>query len=290
MTAVDTARLVALGAIWGASFAFVRASVEAFGPIVLIELRLSLAAALLAVVAVWTRRTLKRANWRHHALVGTLNSAVPFLLFAHAALVLPASLLSLFNALAPLMGALVARVWLKTALAPHTLLGLALGFAGVAALGYEGATTASLDHGLAATLLALGAALLAPFLYGIAATYIKWRAANVTPFENAHGAMWAAALVVLPLAILSPHAFAPAPGDWAAAAALGFVCTGAAYLLNFRLIADLGPTRALTVTYLIPLFGTLWGTAFLGETLGLGFALGAPLVLAGTWLAQSAKA
>jgi drug/metabolite transporter (DMT)-like permease len=100
--------------------------------------------------------------------------------------------------------------------------------------------------------------------------------------------MWAAALAVLPLAILSPGPSAPTPGDWAAVAALGFICTGAAYLLNFRLIADLGPTRALTVTYLIPLFGTIWGVMFLDERLGLGFAIGAPLVVAGTWLAQHA--
>lgn len=277
---MDTAsllRLVALGAIWGASFIFMRIGVPVFGPSLLIELRLIIAAVLLSAVAVVLRRTVTGVrHWRHFALIGFFNTALPFLLFAYAAQTLPASLLAILNSTAPLFGALIAAVWLRTAITPSVALGLLCGMSGVAVLvgGELGLTQGPVW-------LAIAAGLCAPACYGLASTYTKVSQADVTPFNNAHGSMWTATLFVVPLALLYPAPATPHTGDWLAVATLGAVCTGGAYLLYFRLIRDVGPTRALSVTFLIPVFGVLWGALFLHEPVGWNTLLGGVMVLAG---------
>ena len=114
---------------------------------------------------------------------------------------------------------------------------------------------------------AIAAALGAACCYAIASTYAK-SVAQVEPFANAHGSMWAATLLVFPLLPFAPVAGMPDIGIAGAVMALGIVCSGIAYLLYFRLVNDLGPAPALTVTFLIPVFGVLWGHLFLDETIG----------------------
>jgi drug/metabolite transporter (DMT)-like permease len=114
-------------------------------------------------------------------------------------------------------------------------------------------------------------------------TYAK-AARQGDAFNNAHGSMWAATLLVLPAVPFFPAGGAATPGVLGAALALGIVCSGVAYLLYFRLIADLGPASALTVTFLIPVFGVLWGWLFLGEHVGLPTVAGSLIVIVGTAL------
>jgi drug/metabolite transporter (DMT)-like permease len=283
--AASALRLLTLGALWGGSFALVAMAVPHLGPVTLIVSRLGLAALFLAAVAVALRRRLDvRRDAAHFLLVGTLNSALPFLLFAYAALTLPASLLALFNALAPAFTAALAALWLRTPIARSVGLGLALGFAGVALLSVEAVLESQVVGGAPRIAAALAAALAAPFLYGVVGVYLKARAIRTDPFDNALGAMIAASLVAAPLVFLAPPTAMPPPAVWLAAGALGVLCTGAAYLLNFRLIADIGPTRAMTVTYLIPLFGALWAVLLLDERVRPGLLVGGPLILAGTAL------
>lgn len=285
MSLASGVRLLLLGAIWGASFLFQKVAVPAFGPAALIEVRLALAALFLGAVAVATGRALDwGTNGRHHVVIGGINSALPFLLFAYAAQTLPASLLALFNSLAPIFGAVIAAVWLKTPVTRTTAMGLACGVAGVGVLTFDHLIQSRAAAPLAATVGALGAAVLAPVCYGAAATYIKWASAKIDPFANAHGAMWAAAAIALPLAIVSPPSAIPDAPAVAAVVVLGLVCTGAAYLLQFRLFADLGPAGGLTVAFLIPVFGVLWGALFLGEPVGWTLVCGGALILAGTAL------
>jgi drug/metabolite transporter (DMT)-like permease len=277
--------LVLLGAIWGSSFLFMRIAVPYFGPPTLIGIRLGLAALLLAAVAAATARPLPwRTQWRHYVAIGTVNSAAPFLLFAYAATTLPASVLSLFNSLAPICGAIIAAIWLKTPIAKRTAAGLACGVLGVIVLTSEHLMAARLSGEGSRLGLSFTAALGAPILYGIAATYIKRYAVQSDPFGNAHGSMWAATLIAFPFAVGAAPAAMPTPTASAAAAVLGLLCTGAAYILQFRLIADLGPTRALTVAFLIPVFGVLWGALFLGEPITAMLVLGGALIVAGMYL------
>jgi drug/metabolite transporter (DMT)-like permease len=135
MTPASLARMLALAAIWGASFLFMRVAVPVLGAELLVLLRTLLAALFLAAVALAWRRPLRwRTHARHYLTLGLLNSALPFVLWAHAAGALPATLLSVLNATAPIWGAVVGAAWARRWPAAPVLGGLALGLAGVAVL------------------------------------------------------------------------------------------------------------------------------------------------------------
>jgi drug/metabolite transporter (DMT)-like permease len=289
MDAASGARLVLLGAIWGASFLFLRMAVPEFGAPALIEVRLLLAALLLAGVAAFSKRPLNwSANWRHYAIVGIMNTGAPFLLFAYAAGTLPASLLSVFNSLAGIFGAGIAAVWVKAPVTRSAALGLASGLLGVVVLAGDHFSAAAITEAPLDVALALGAATLAPFLYGLAGVYIKKSAATADSFSTAHGSLWTSALFAAPFLVLFPPAAAPGALSWSAALALGVICTGVAYMLYFRLIADLGAMRAMTVGFLIPVFGVVWGVVFLSEPITPALVGGGALIVLGTALATGA--
>ena len=286
MSYLNLTRLILLGAIWGASFLFMRIAVPSFGPPVLIELRLLMAALLLAVVASVTGRRLDWGrHWRHYSIIGAANSAIPFLLFAYAAKTLPASLLSLFNSLAPIFGAIVAALWFRTSVSRSAAIGLGSGVLGVAVLTSDHLMHATVAGNRVVVALSFGAATLAPVCYAVAGAYIKWKASDSDAFSNAHGSMWASSALALPLALMFMPSAPPSGIDWFAAAALGVICTGVAYLLYFKLIAELGPMRTLSVSFLIPVFGVLWGAVLLDEPVGWTLLVGGALILLGTALA-----
>ena len=279
MTAASLVRLLLLSAIWGGSFLLIRIGAPALGPVPLMEARVLLAAIFLAAVALLLRRPLAwRAHWRHYLFVGFFNSALPFLLFGYAALTLSAAMLSILNATSPLWGALIAATWQHAPLGRRTLAGLALGVVGVCLL--VGFDRVALQPGAG---IAIAASLAAALCYAVASNYAK-TARTVDPFANAHGSMWAASLLIAPALLAFPPAAAPAAGIVALVAALGVVCTGVAYLLYFRLIEDIGAAPALTVTFLIPLFGTFFGWLILDEAVGWHTLAGGAIVIAGTAL------
>ncbi|MGH8852754.1 MAG: DMT family transporter [Telluria sp.] len=284
MSTVNMLRLVVLAAIWGGSFLFMRIAAPVLGPALLIEYRVLFAALFLAAVAGFMRWRGKgvpldlRRNWKHYLILGFLNSALPFLLFAFAARTLSASVLSVLNATAPMFGALVGAVWARQAVSGRAALGLLLGTVGVALL-------VGFDHvsERPGAFVAIGAALVAAFCYSLASQYAK-SAKAVAPFANAHGSMWAATLCVIPALPLFPAPGTPTLGIMAAVLALGVACSGIAYILYFKLIEEVGTTSALTVTFLNPMFGILWGALFLHEVIGWHTLLGSAIVLAGTAL------
>jgi drug/metabolite transporter (DMT)-like permease len=279
MNTANLIRLFVLAAVWGFSFLFMRIAAPVLGPAVLIEYRLAFAAVFLLLVALVLRKKLHvRAHWRHYLMLGFFNSALPFFLFAFAARTLSASVLAVLNATAPMWGALLGAIWTRTGIKLSTAIGLALGTVGVALL-------VGFDHVAArpGAGLAIAAALMAAFCYGIASLYAK-TARSVEPFANAHGSMWAAAILIVPLLPFFPAPGTPTVGIMGAALALGVVCSGLAYILYFKLIEEVGATSALTVTFLAPLFGILWGALFLGEVVGWYTVVGSAIVLLGTAL------
>jgi drug/metabolite transporter (DMT)-like permease len=279
MNTTNLLRLISLAAIWGGSFLFMRIAAPVLGPAVLIEFRVLLAALFLAAVGLFLRKRLDlRANWRHYFILGFFNSALPFLLFAFAARTLSASVLSVLNATAPMWGALIGAAWMRQAVPGRTVIGLVLGTAGVALL-------VGFDHVASrpGAGIAVAAALFAAFSYGVASLYA--RSANmVEAFANAHGTMWTSALMVLPALPFFPMTGSPTIGIAGAVLALGVLCSGIAYILYFRLIEEVGTTSALTVTFLNPVFGILWGALFLGETVGWYTVAGSAITLVGTAL------
>lgn len=272
-------RLVLLAAIWGSSFVFMRKAAPVLGPALLIEYRVGFAALFLCVVGLVLGKRLDLAqNWKHYLILGFFNSALPFLLFAYAALSLTASVLSVINATAPMFAALIAALWSRQAISSKKGFGLLLGTAGVALLvGFDSVASKP------GAPLAIGAALLAAFSYSVASTYSK-AARSVEPFANAHGSMWGATVLVLPTLAFFPSPGVATPDVLGAALALGIMCTGIAYILYFKLIDDVGTTSALTVTFLNPLFGILWGALFLHEVVGWHTIAGAAIVITGTAL------
>lgn len=279
MTAVSFFRLLCLAAIWGGSFLFMRVAANTFGPAYLIEFRVTFAAVALLLIAVYLKKKLTlTAHTKHFFIIGLFNSAVPFLLFAYAAQTLNASTLAILNSTAPIWGALVGFVWYRSPLTAKSVLGMLIGIGGVAVL--VGLDTSTIGE---EAMLPIAASLMASFSYGIATNYTK-NAPQVPTFDNAHGSMWAAVIWVLPLLPFLPMRAEPSHFEWSSVVTLGVVCTGFAYLLYFRLVSDIGPASALTVTFLVPVFGILWGYLVLDEPVGSNTIIGTILVLSGTML------
>jgi len=279
MPLASVLRLILLAAIWGGSFLFMRLTASQLGPAFLIEGRVIAAALCLFLIGLYLRKKLLfMAHIKHFFIIGAFNTALPFLLFAYAALTLHASTLAILNATAPLFGAVIAAIWQRDKLKVKTMLGLLLGVLGVLVLVGKEALSLG-DQGFLAVIACLGAA----SMYGFSANYTKVAPA-VTPFGNAHGSMWAAVIVVIPFLFFLPIQAPVTLPISLSVLTLGVVCTGLAYLLYFRLVKDDGPASALSVTFLVPLFGILWGGLFLDEIIGLNTLLGALLVISGTIL------
>jgi drug/metabolite transporter (DMT)-like permease len=278
MRPADTARLVALAAIWGASFLFTRIIAPALGPVLTAEARTLIAGIALAMYFGFTGYNPEWRRWgRQYVIVGILTSGLPFLLWAYAALTLTAGLMSVLNATSPMWGAVCSALLLRERLNGRRILGLAVGMIGVALVTRPEAGTVV---PYAAMLAALGAA----FCYGLAGAYMKRWASGVPSRGMAVGTQLVAGILLIPFIALAPPAGAPPVHIVAACLFLGLVCGAVAYLLYFRLVADIGATGALTVTYLIPVFGVLWGALFLGEALTLPMLAGGVLVIFGTVL------
>jgi drug/metabolite transporter (DMT)-like permease len=277
----DLTDLVLLAALWGASFLFTRMAAPAFGAFALAEIRVAVAATMLVpLLALRGGLADLRGRPGHFALLGAVNTALPFTLFAWAALSITAGLASILNATAPLFAALVAWIWLRDRLTALQWTGMMIGFGGVLWLAMSKASFSAGGSGWA-IVAALGATL----SYGISASVAKRFFGGVRPLAVAAGSQTAATLWLLPFALTAWPAMAPAPRDWAAAIALGVLCTGFAYILYFRLIARVGPAMAMTVTFLIPAFAMLWGGLFLGEQVTPAMLVGCAVILGGTALA-----
>lgn len=285
MTPKQLTALVLLAALWGGSFLFMRVAAPALGPVMLIEARVLLAGLVLLGWAALTRGVPRPgAGLGPYLALGAVNAAVPFVLIAAATLVLPASLAATLNATTPLFGALVAAAWLAEPLGARKAGALLLGLAGVALLMGLGPVPLTV-----ATLLGAGASLLAAAFYGVGAVYTRRRFPQASPLALATYSNLAAALVLLPAVPFTLPAALPGATVLAAVAALAVASTAIAYLLYFYLITNVGPVRAVTVTYLVPVFGILWGWAFLHEPIGGGMLAGFALVVVSIALSTQAN-
>jgi drug/metabolite transporter (DMT)-like permease len=280
MRPADLLRLILLAAIWGGSFLFVRMAVGAIGPLWLTELRVGIAAIAMLIYAQAAGFELSpRRNWRPYLVLGVLNTALPWALYAWSGKHISASYMAILNAAAPWFAAVCGAIWLGEKLSWRKVLGLALGMFGVALLVGFGPIAVS-----AQVLLAVLACIAATACYALAGVYVKMRAGKFAPRALTVGSLVAASLVVMPFLPAPPPAAAFTWPVTVAVLGISLLCSAAAYLIYFRLIADIGPTRTFTVTFLIPVFGTLWGALFLHEPVGLSTLAGGAVIVVATAL------
>ena len=281
MTPRDLLDLTLLAALWGGSFLFMRYAVPDFGVVPLIWLRVALASVCLLPLLLLKRQFgALRQQAGALTVMSLFNSGLPFLLIAWATLSITAGLASIMNAMTPVFTALIGALWLGDRLDGRRSLGLLLGLAGVALLAADKA-----DFRPGGSGWAIVAMLLATACYGFAANHTRRYLQGVPALVNATGTQLVSALVLLPPALWSWPERMPGLGPWLAALVLGVACSALAYLLFFRLIARVGASRAVTVTFLVPVFGTLWGALFLGEPVTASMLAGGAVVLLGTGLA-----
>ncbi len=279
MKASDLIELVSLAALWGGSFLFMRMGAPEFGPLALVELRTGIAALfLLPIVIIAGKMAFVRANAIRLVIVGAIGTALPFCLLSYATLFVSAGFASIINSTATIFTAIIAWIWVRERLNKAGIAGIALGFIGVFVLVFDRQGDSGLP--LIPVLAGMGATL----CYGIGANYSKQKLAHVPPLAIALGSQAGAALVLLPLSVLFWPEVNPGADAWMAVTALAVLCTGIAYILYFRLIAHVGVNRAMSVTYLIPFFGVVWGMLFLHEVLTLHMLSGGLLILLGVGL------
>jgi drug/metabolite transporter (DMT)-like permease len=266
--------LILLGMIWGSSFLFQRIIVPVVGSGVTAAGRLVLAALVLAAILAVTRRSLDwRRRWRDYFLVGLIGAGLPFVFFAFAAHYLPAGYSAVLNATVPLFTVLIG--WASgTRPSASKLAGVFVGVLGVVTLARFGEV--QLDW---MTVAAFVGTLAASVLYAFNARMVKERFAGADPLVVATGSMIGASLPLLPWGVYSIPAQMPSVGVLLALLALGVVCTGVAYALFYRLIQEAGSERAVTVTFLVPIFAQVWGALFIGEPITWASAAGCLLVL-----------
>lgn len=274
MKARHFAQLLLLSALWGASFMFIRIASPVMGPGVLALLRIGLATATLAVLMVALRERWALHAWRRLLPLAVLSVALPFLLYAWAALRIPAGYSALLNCTAVLFGYLFSVVLKEDQLTPTKLAGCAVGMAGVALVVRLGPVAPTWDVVVAAL-----ACVVAAGCYGVCTPLIKRLTRTISPLALASGIHVIGLLLVVPGGVAGWPQATFTPLALFATAMLGVVASGIAYWVHLRLISHLSPVAALSPAFLVPLFGVTWGAVFLGEPLGAGIYLGGALVL-----------
>lgn len=276
MKTTDWAILLFLGAIWGASYLFIRIAVPAFGPFPLVGIRVTLAAVILYL---GLRASGRQFSFRPYAgrllILGAINAAIPFTLISAAELHVTASLAAMLTAITPLWAAVFSAIWLGEALNTRRVAGLLLGVVGVSVL--VGWSPIVLNT---ATILGIAALIVATCAYGGVGVFTKRKLSGVPAPTLALGQQLGAMVWLFVPALWTARDVHPTVPAAAALLTLAVVCTAAAYLLFFRLLASVGPTRTTTVTYLVPVFGTAWGAIFLREPVTPGMFVGLACIFA----------
>ncbi len=274
--------LLLLSFFWGSSFLLIQVGVAEFGPAPLIFLRTMIAGLVLLLVLAFRREVwVLLKHWKNFIPLGLLDSSLPYMLSAYAALHIPSGTISVINAVTPLWGALVAWLWLGIRLTVTGALGLLIGLLGITFLVWE-----RFELALNNSTLALTAAVLGPICYALSACYAKKYLSSFSPFVNATGSSLTSGVLLLPLAWYWWPTESISSVAWLAALVLAVLCSAVAYVLYYRLIQHIGPARAMTVSYLVPVVGLLWGWTLMGEHFTLRTLFGVLLIFTGLALAN----
>lgn len=287
MRLIDLSRLLLLAAIWGASFMFMRIVAPVLGSMPTAFFRATLGAlGLLVILLIMRVKWDFRGKLKQCLVLGIINAGLPSAMYCLAALVLPAGYSSIFNAMTPLMGVLIGMLFFTEALTTSKAIGVGLGLFGVWLFTQTGPVSVDLQM-----LLGAAACLVATTCYGFAGFLTRKWIGQQGGLDNrltAFSSLVGASLFLTPLFIASlivqPPVSWGGSSEWLSLAGLGFICTAFAYVLYFRLISDIGPVQASTTTFLIPIFGVLWGWLLLDEPLSWAYVYGGAIIALALWL------
>ena len=277
VTLRDYIELLILSAIWGSSFLFLRIASPEFGPIFLIEMRVASGLIVLLPICLLLGKIQElKENWKMIFILSLSNMTIPFCLFAYSALNMGAGILSIINATVPFFTAIIAFLVYQQRMTRYGLIGLMVGFMGVAVLVFDPSESSGVTNDLA-----IPSALFACVLYGVALNIVSHKLQGVSGISITTGALFFSTIVLIPFAVVERPEVMPQGSVWFSVLALGVVCTGFGYILFYRLIARIGSQQAIMTTYLIPIFSILWGNLFLAESITLFMIFGGMLVLMG---------
>jgi drug/metabolite transporter (DMT)-like permease len=270
---------ILLGVIWSASFLWIKIAVAEIGPLTLVAYRVLFGLITGLLVAVFLRIPIPRdwKTWRAVGILGLINVAIPFFLITWGEQSIDSAVASILNATVPLFTIVIAHFFTQDdKMTVPKVTGLLIGFVGVVVL-------LSKDIQFDAHNSAIGqaAVILASLFYAIGVTYARRNTGNI-PVEI-RGTLTLVSAVIVMWAI-APFAEAPLkvpalPITWIALLWLGVLGSGLAFLMNYYLIHEIGPTRATLVTYIFPLGGVLLGVIFLHEQLSWQLAAGSALII-----------
>ncbi len=276
-------RLLLLSFIWGWSFLFIKVAGDGMTAVTVAWLRVAFGALALVLLgrAMGVTPPTGRARWRDLAIASILANAVPFTLLAWATEHIATGLTAVLNASTPLFTALAAALYLQERLGRLQAFGLVVGFAGVAiAAGFGGRDLAD------SSLLGALAAVAAGACYGASFAFMRRHLVDIPPLAAATGQLLVGAALLAPLAIVTSvvDRFDPTPTRALAVVLLGVVGTGVAYVLNYRLLAELGPTKTSLTTYIIPVVAIVLGVVVLNEPFSLRIVVGGAVIAVGVAL------
>jgi drug/metabolite transporter (DMT)-like permease len=278
----DGLQLILLSAIWGASFLLIRIAVSSFPPAWVALLRLLFGAAFLWTVLLAMGRKLPPARLiLPLLLVAFFNNAVPFVLFPLGERSVPSNIAAVLNATTPIWTLLLGMGFPGKKAEGGAVPGVLLGFFGVVLVVFSHSDAAAASrHDY---LLGVGFIAFASLAYAIAAVLAKSRLTGLDPIGLATTQLSLAGLMVLPVALFGPHPIAIRPTSLAAAVTLGVFGSGVAYLLFYMLLERVSSTRVVSVTYLGPVWGLIWGK-LAHESIGVTAYLGVGIVFSGLLL------
>ncbi len=287
MSTPNLLKLFLLAMIWSSSFLFMRMVVPVLGPFPTTFCRV-----LLGGVVLWIYVAMRgeKLRFREHGwdyfFIGAIGTGIPFCLYAYASLHIPASISVILNSSAPLFGALLAWVFLGEKWTRIKLLGLLVGWGGVMLVAWKGSPHFSHEGWLG-----VGACLCAAFFYACSGTYLKKRGGKLAPFALSAASQLSAAVLLMPIAFYTGSIPEQISASWLVPLlVLSLVCSALAYVLYYGLVKSVGPAKALMVTFLMPVFGMIWGAVFLGETISVAMVVGACLVVGAIFLLSRQKA
>lgn len=279
MVAADVMRLMSLAAIWGSSFIFMRVIVPSLGPVPTAFYRLLIAGSFLVAYCQIKRVSLGWAqNWKKYLVIGAVSASLPFFLYAFAALHLPAGYSAILNSTTPLFGAVFSAIWLNEKFTVKKAIGMFLGIFGVGLI--TGLNVVNSFDPL--FVLSVVACLVATVCYGLSGIIVKLNASHLPSVAISAGSTMMASFVLLPAMFFVNQPQSVSSQVLAGLLALAIMCSAIAYLLYYKLLENVGPTKSYTVTFVIPIFGMIWAYLFLKEPITFQMIVGGVFIGIGT--------